>query len=79
MSDLDMFGTEIREAMVDECSKVPENIATHTIQEERNDKITSSYCQWACFPNGMYQATSTTRKTLPPNCYQLDANKNELK
>lgn len=75
MSDLAEFGTELRTletSIMDEpCNKSPDT------PREKNE-LSSSYCQWGCYPNGIFQATSITRKNLPPNCYQVDANKNGL-
>jgi SpoVK/Ycf46/Vps4 family AAA+-type ATPase len=77
MNDLAEFGTELRSRDDGLCIDVTEpcNIKS---SKERKDELSSSYCQWGCYPNGIFQATSITRKILPPNCYQLDANQNGL-
>lgn len=69
-SDLEVFGTEVNRKESNPLAPQEERCTSK--QDER--KLSSSYCQWGCFPNGIYQATSITKKTLPSDCYQLDTN-----
>ena len=77
MSDLDEFGTELKKE--NHCDA--ELVQEAPMVEGREDKeatFTSSFCQWAKYPNGMFQATSVTTPVLTPGCYQIDSNRNGI-
>lgn len=80
MNGLEEFGTELNKAVNELIDQpcVTEQPKMERAIGEKDDQLNSSFCQWAKYPNGIFQATSVTIKTLPPDCYKIDTNRNGL-